>query len=65
MSLLFSLDPSTGEVHEITGLNDEDYPPFTFASFGAHPQTFEQIVPIVADANHGAAESRWTTDLFG
>jgi hypothetical protein len=62
-SLLFSLDPSTGEATEITGLYDEDYPPFTFASFGAHPQTFEQIIPIVADTP-GAQGGRWRTDLW-
>jgi hypothetical protein len=63
LSLLFSLDPSTGEAREITGLYDEDYPPFTFASFGAHPRTFEQIIPIVADTR-GAHGGRWHTDLW-
>jgi hypothetical protein len=63
LSLLFSLDPSTGEAHEITGLYDEDYPPFTFASFRAPPETFEQIIPIVADTK-GAQGGRWHTDLW-
>ncbi len=62
-SLLFSLDPSTGEADEITGIYDEDFPPFTFASFGAPPTTFEQIIPIVADTR-GAHGGRWRTDLW-
>jgi hypothetical protein len=62
-SLLFSLDPASGDAAEIAGLYDERYPPFTFASFGAHPETFEQIIPIVADTR-GAHGGRWHTDLW-
>ncbi len=63
VSLLFSLDPSSGEAEELVGLFDENSPPFAFASFGQEPLVFDQIVPIVADT-HGVHGERWRTDLW-
>ena len=63
LSLLFSLDPVTGQANEFSGLFNEDFPPFTFASFGPAPETHEQIIPIVANAR-GRHDGRWRTDLW-
>ena len=62
-SLLFSLDPSTGTATRLDTIYGVRHPAFTFATIRDTPDSYEQIIPIVADTR-GAHGEHWRTDLW-
>jgi len=63
----FSIDPETGRrfEHPLPEVEFGELPffPVSFASFGPAPDTYEQLIPIVAETP-GRRGTFWTTDLW-
>ena len=62
-NLLFSLEPTTGTATRLDNVYGERHPAFTFATIREEPDSYEQIIPIIADT-HGAHGEHWRTDLW-